>query len=280
MPALADQVIIVTGASSGIGEAIARRLARSGAQLVLTARRADRLQAIANEGDPGGKRILVVAADITLAADRQRVVDRTIDHFGRIDALVNNAGYGQRGPLERVAIDAVRRNFEVNVFSLIALTQLVIPHLRPQGHGRIINIGSVAGRIARPLSSVYDSTKHALEALTDGLRGELRPFGIDIVMIRPGYIASEFAESANAVSADALDDPGPYAPYVDAYRKGYSRKRRFARPPDTIARLVERALTAARPSTHYSGPAHAKVFLFLRWLLPARWFDRFVRLKR
>lgn len=280
MPALADQVILVTGASSGIGEATARRLAHGGARLVLTARRADRLQSIARELDPGGQRILVVAADITLATDRNRLINEALAHFGRIDGLVNNAGYGQRGPLERVAVDAIRRNFEVNVFSLIALTQLVIPHLRPQGRGRIINIGSVAGRIARPLSSVYDSTKHALEALTDGLRGELLPFGIDVVMIRPGYIASEFAEAANTASADALDDSGPYAPYVEVYRKGYGRKRRFARPPDAIAHLVERALTAARPSTHYSGPAHARVFLFLRWLLPARWFDRFVRLKR
>ncbi|MBP7141794.1 MAG: SDR family NAD(P)-dependent oxidoreductase [Opitutaceae bacterium] len=280
MPALADQVIIVTGASSGIGEAVARRLAHGGAHLVLTARRSDRLQSIARELDPGGERILVVAADITLAADRERVVNEAVGRFGRIDGLVNNAGYGQRGPLERVPVDAIRRNFEVNVFSLIALTQNVIPHLRSQGHGRIINIGSVAGRIARPLSSVYDSTKHALEALTDGLRGELLPFGIDVVMIRPGYIATEFAESANVASADTLDDPGPYAPYVEAYRKGYSRKRRFARPPDVIARLVERALTTVHPSTHYSGPAHARVFLFLRWLLPARWFDRLVRLKR
>ncbi|MBE7539592.1 MAG: SDR family NAD(P)-dependent oxidoreductase [Opitutaceae bacterium] len=280
MPALADQVVIVTGASSGIGEATAQRLARAGARLILTARRSDRLEAMARALDPGGTRILAVAADITLAADRERLVAATLQRFGRIDALVNNAGYGQRGPLERVSIDAVRRNFEVNVFALIALTQQVIPHLRSQGRGRIVNIGSVAGRIARPLSSVYDSTKHALEALNDGLRGELRPFNIDVVLIRPGYIATEFGESAAFASADALNDSGPYAPFVEAYRKGYSRGRRFARPPDTIARLVERALTVARPRTHYSGPAHARVFLFLRWILPARWFDRLVRLKR
>lgn len=280
MPVLADQVVIVTGASSGIGEATARRLARDGARLVLTARRADRLEVLARELDPDGKQVLAVAADVTLAADRERVVAAALDRFGRIDALVNNAGYGQRGPLERLPIEALRRNFEVNVFALIALTQLVLPHLRAQGRGRIVNIGSVAGRIARPLTSVYDSTKHALEALTDGLRGELRPFGIDVVLIRPGYIATEFVDAANTASVEVLDNPGPYAPFLEAYQKGYVRAHRFARPPDVIARLVERALTASRPRTHYSGPAHAKVFLFIRWLLPARMFDFFVRLRR
>ncbi len=280
MPELADQVILVTGASSGIGEAVARRLSRGGAKLVLSARRAARLETLARELDPGGMRILPVAADITLATDRQRMVAAALERFGRIDALVNNAGYGQRGPLECLPIDALRRNFEVNVFALIALTQLVLPHLRTRGRGRIINIGSVAGKIARPLTSVYDSTKHALEALTDGLRGELRPFGLDVVMIRPGYIATEFSEAANAASLEALPDAGPYAPYLEAYRKGYARRHRYARPPDIIARLVERALTASSPRTHYSGPAHARLFLTLRWLLPARMFDLFVRLRR
>ncbi len=280
MPVLADQVVIVTGASSGIGEAAARRLARGGTRLVLAARRADRLEVLARELDPSGLRILAVAADVTRAADRERMVAATLDRFGRIDALVNNAGYGQRGPLERLPIEDLRRNFEVNVFALVALTQLVLPHLRAQGRGRVINIGSVAGRIARPLTSVYDATKHALEALTDGLRGELRPFGVEVVLIRPGYIATEFVDAALDASKDVLGNPGPYAPFLEAYQKGYVRAHRFARSPDVIARLVERALTASRPRTHYSGPAHAKLFLFIRWLLPARMFDFFVRLRR
>jgi len=151
MRSLADQVIIITGASSGIGEASARRLAERGARLVLTARRADRLEALARSIDPDGQRVLAVAGDVTVDADRRRVVDATLARFGRIDALVNNAGYGVRGPLELVPVELIRKNFETNVFSLIALTQLVAPHLRAQGHGRIVNIGSVAGKIARPL---------------------------------------------------------------------------------------------------------------------------------
>src|SRR5512146_142779 len=170
MRALAEQVVILTGASAGIGAAIARRLAGGGARLVLSARRADRLEALARALDPAGTRVVAVAGDITLEADRRRLVDEALTRFGRIDALVNNAGYGTRGPVERVPVDLIRRNFETNLFALIALIQVVVPHLRAQGTGRIVNIGSVAGRIVRPLSSVYDSTKHALEAITDGLR--------------------------------------------------------------------------------------------------------------
>src|SRR3954464_14777844 len=194
MPTLAGQVIIVTGASSGIGEATARRLARAGSKVVLSARRPERLEALARELDPAGANALAVAGDVTNPADREKLVVATRAKFGRIDALVNNAGYGTRGPVEIVPVDAIRKNFETNLFSLIALTQLVLPEMRARGSGRIINIGSVAGKIARPLSSIYDATKHALEAITDGLRGELKPFGIQVSLIRPGFILTEFVD--------------------------------------------------------------------------------------
>ena len=280
MRALADQVVIVTGASSGIGEASARRLARGGARLVIAARRADRLETLARELDPSGGRVLAVAVDVTDDSDRRRLVDSALGKFGRIDALVNNAGYGTRGPLELVPVELIRRNFETNLFSLIALTQLVVPHLRERGTGRIVNIGSVAGRIARPLSSVYDSTKHALEAITDGLRGELAPFGIQVVLIRPGFILTGFVDAANAASAPVMDNAGPYAPYLDGLRATYQRAQKIAGHPDDIARLVERALTARRPAPRYAGPAHARLLLFLKWLLPARAIDRLVRLRK
>jgi len=279
MSALSGKVVIVTGASSGIGEATARRLANAGATLVLTARRADRLEALARELDPSRERVMQVPADITVAAEREALVAITLKRFGHIDALVNNAGYGHRGPLERVPLEALRRNYEVNVFAVIALTQRVLPHMRAQGHGRVINISSVAGKIARPLTSVYDSTKHALEALSDGLRGELAPFGIQVVVIRPGYISTEFADAANTVSSETLADAGPYAPYLGEQQDGYNRLRRLAAPPDKIARLIEHAIVTRRPSSHYSAPAHAKLFLFARWLLPTWVIDRFVRPK-
>jgi NAD(P)-dependent dehydrogenase (short-subunit alcohol dehydrogenase family) len=280
MRSLADQVVIVTGASSGIGEATARRLARGGAKLVISARRSDRLEAVARELDPSGERVLAVAADVTDDADRRRVVDGALGKFGRIDALINNAGYGTRGPVELVPLELVRRNFETNVFALVALTQLVAPHLRERGSGRIVNIGSVAGRIARPLSAVYDSTKHAVEAITDGLRGELAPFGVQVVLIRPGFILSGFLDAANQASESVLAHGGPYAPYFAGFRLDYRRLQQVAGTGDDIARLVEKALTARRPAPRYAAPAHAKLFLLLKWLLPTRLLDWIVRLRK
>lgn len=280
MPALAGQVVLVTGASSGIGVAVARRLARAGARVVLTARRAAPLAALARELDPTGAAVLACAGDVGSAEDRARWVREARAKFGRIDALVNNAGYGTRGPVELVPVEAVRRNFETNVFALIALTQLVLPAMRTQGSGAIVNIGSVAGRIARPWSGIYDATKHALEAVTDALRGELRPFGIRVTLIRPGYIATEFVDAADAASAAHLADAGPYAPFQAAFRSGYHRLRSVAGAPDDIARLVERALRSDDPASRYNGPFHARVFLLLKWLLPDRLMAWLVRLRR
>jgi len=277
---LETKTIIVTGASSGIGEATARRLARAGANVVLFARRAERLAALCAELDSTGKHTLAVAGDVTLAADRERLVRATLEKFGRIDALVNNAGYGQRGPLERIPLEALRANFETNVFSLVALTQLVAPLMRAQGAGRIVNIGSVAGRITRPLSSAYDSTKFALEGITDGLRGELKPFGVQVVLVRPGFIRTEFGQTAESVSAQVYADAGPYASYLDYFETNRAKLRRVAGVPDDIARLVEKALAARRPRRCYNGPLHAKFFLFMKWLLPACFFDWALRMKK
>jgi len=277
---LKNKTIIVTGASSGIGEAIARRLARAGANVVVFARRAERLGALCAELDSTGKCALAVAGDVTVAADRERLVRATLEKFGRIDGLVNNAGYGQRGPLERIPLEALRANFETNVFSLVALTQLVAPLMRAQGAGRIVNIGSVAGRITRPLSSAYDSTKFALEGITDGLRGELKPFGVQVVLVRPGFIRTEFGQTAESVSARVYGDAGPYAPYLDYFETNRAKLRRVAGVPDDIARLVEKALAARRPRRCYNGPLHARFFLFLKWLLPACFFDWALRMKK
>jgi short-subunit dehydrogenase len=280
MPALAGQVVIVTGASAGIGEATARRLAKAGANVVLSARRPERLAALARELDPAAANVLAVAGDVTIAADRQRLVGAALEKFGRIDALVNNAGYGTRGPVEIVPVDLIRKNFETNVFALIALTQLVVPAMRERGSGCIVNIGSVAGRIARPLSSIYDSTKHALEAITDGLRGELKPFGVRVTLIRPGFIITEFIDAANTASAGVLANAGPYARFYQDHQADVKKLRAFAGAPDDIARLVEKALKSDNPAPRYSGPFHAKIFLFLKWILPDRLFEFPIRLQK
>lgn len=280
MPQLVGQVVIVTGASSGIGEATARRLVRAGAKVVISARRQDRLAAFAHELDPAGENVLSVAGDVTSEADRQQLVAATLAKFGRIDALVNNAGYGTRGPVEMVPVDLIRKNFETNIFSLIALTQLVLPAMRERGDGCIVNIGSVAGRIARPLSSIYDATKHALEALTDGLRGELKPFGVRVTLIRPGFIATEFIEAANTASSDVLANVGVYAPFYKGHQDKVKSLRSVAGVPEDIARLVEKALKSDNPAPRYSGPFHAKIFLFLKWILPNQTLAWFTQLKR
>lgn len=279
MPTLAGQIVIVTGASAGIGEATVRRLVRGGAKVVLTARRQDRLDALARELDPTGMNVLALAGDVTSEADRRKLVEATLAKFGRIDGLVNNAGYGTRGPVEIVPVELIRKNYETNIFSLIALTQLVLPGMRERGSGCIVNIGSVAGKIARPLSSIYDSTKHALEALTDGLRGELKPFGVRVALIRPGFIVTEFVEAANLASADVIANAGPYAPFYKGYSENTKTMRRVAGVPDDIARLVEKALVSDHPASRYNGPFHAKIFLLLKWLLPDRLLAWVTRLK-
>jgi NAD(P)-dependent dehydrogenase (short-subunit alcohol dehydrogenase family) len=276
MPKLEGQVVIITGASAGIGAETARRLARGGARVVLTARRQDRLDALKAEIEAAGGKALTVAGDVTSADDRRRLVDKTLAAYSRIDGLVNNAGYGQRGPLEIVPIEAIRRNFETNVFSLLALTQLVMPVMRGQGSGAIVNISSVAGRVARPFSSIYDSTKHALEALSDGMRGEMAPFGVRVVIIEPGFIITEFLEVANSMADQVPQRDTPYSTFLKDTDSAVQRFRRFAGTPDDIARLVERALTASRPKLRYVAPAHAHIFLALKWLMPERLLDRIV----
>lgn len=273
MGKLDGQVVIVTGASAGIGEATVRWLAREGARVVMAARRLNRLDEIKREIEADSRIAHSVAADITNEDDRKRLVRETIEKFGRIDALVNNAGYGQRGPIEMVPVENIRRNFETNLFSLIVLTQLVIPVMREQGSGRIINISSVAGRIARPLSSVYDATKHALEAVSDGLRGELAPFGIQVVIIEPGFIITEFVQVANEVSRSVVEQESHYAPFFAGFSAGYQRLRKIAGRPDDIAELVVKALTARRPRNRYAAPRHARIALALKRWLPDRVFN-------
>jgi NAD(P)-dependent dehydrogenase (short-subunit alcohol dehydrogenase family) len=241
--------------------------------VVINARRQDRLDSLKREIEAEGGKALAVAGDITLADDRTKLVEQTASAFGRIDALINNAGYGVRGPIEIVPLEDIRRNFETNVFSLIGLSQLVIPLMRKQGSGRIVNISSVAGRIARPLSSIYDSTKHALEAISDGMRGELAPFGIKVVVVEPGFILTEFLQVSTEVSRPVIDQQSPYSGFFANFNRGTDRMRKLAGRPDDIARLIETAITAARPRIRYAGPTHARLFLGLKRLLPDRVID-------
>lgn len=195
---------------------------------------------------------------------------------GRIDALINNAGYGQRGPVEIVPMEIIRQNFETNFFAVVALSQLVIPVMREQRGGRIVNISSVAGKISRPLTSVYSATKFALEAISDGLRLELAPFGIKVVIIEPGFITSEFLGVATDSEKTLAAIDSPYKTLLENSTSGkdYQRLRKMAGTPDDIAAVVTEAVTAEHPRPRYAAPFHAKFAIALKRWLPERLADR------
>ena len=189
---LAGKVILVTGASEGIGAACAHAFRRRGARLSLIARSQEKLQSVASGDD------LITAGDLREPAVRHEVVSRTIRHFGRIDVLVNNAGVALYSPAWQAAQDQVRDMFELNVMAPLDLVQQVVPHMRAQGGGAIVNIGSIAGKVTLPWVTLYSATKYAIGSLTDGLRMELRSYGIHTMTVCPGYVKTRFQENALA----------------------------------------------------------------------------------
>ncbi|MGW3294052.1 oxidoreductase [Streptomyces xiamenensis] len=270
---------LVTGASSGIGEATALKLRELGFTVYGAARRTDRLQSLAERD------IRPLTMDVTDEDSLRAGVDRIVTDTGRIDALVNIAGYGSYGALEDVPMDEARRQFEVNVFGALRLTQLVLPHMRAQRAGTIVNITSMGGKIYTPLGGWYHGTKFALEALSDCLRLEAKPFGIDVVVIEPGGIATEWG----AIAADKLEEAsgnGPYEPQAKAVASSLRSEANAKRnsPPSVIADAIGKAVTARRPKTRYATGFGAKPLISLRRILPDRAFDsvisRAVRLPR
>jgi NAD(P)-dependent dehydrogenase (short-subunit alcohol dehydrogenase family) len=201
---MTGKVAIVTGGSSGIGEATARQLHAAGYVVYAAARRADRMSALVAAG------VRALAMDLTVEESMTSGIERVLAEAGRVDVLVNNAGYGSYGSLEEVPLSEARHQFEVNVFGSARLTQLVLPGMRAQRYGRIINISSIGGKIYGPLGDWYHATKFALEGLSDSLRVELQPFGIDVVVIEPGAITSEWGAIA-AANLRERSAAGPYA---------------------------------------------------------------------
>ncbi|MCU1622234.1 MAG: short-chain dehydrogenase/reductase [Frankiales bacterium] len=260
---------IVTGASAGIGEATCLALVEKGFTVYAVARRADRMAHLADKG------IVPVSADVTADASMVALVDKVIAATGRIDVLVNNAGYGSYGALEEVPMEEARRQFDVNIFGLARLTQLVLPHMREQRSGRIINVSSVGGRIWEPLGAWYHATKFAVEGLSDSLRAELRPHGIAVVVIQPGAIRTEWA----AISADNLLQASSIPAYQEQVRIGAAVLRkadetRAASPPSTVARTIAKAATARHPRTRYATGGGARSVLLFNRLLTDRGWDR------
>ncbi len=268
-----SKVILVTGASSGIGEATVMRLKAAGHTIYAAARRVEKMQKLAEAG------IRVLPLDVTESVSIQTVVDTIIAECGRIDVVVNNAGYGSYGAVEEVSLEEGRAQFEVNVFGAVQLTQRVLPHMRAQRSGTVINITSMGGKIYTPLGAWYHGTKFALEAISDCLRLEVEPFGIDVVVIEPGGIKTEWADIAAAKLLGVSGD-GAYAKQAQAMADSMvsesSRKRQSS--PHVIADTIALAVSARRPKTRYAVGFGAKPIMCIRRLLSDRAFDRFMRM--
>lgn len=259
---------LVTGASSGIGEATALKLKELGYIVYGAARRIDRLKTLADSG------ARPLALDVTDDASMEAAVGRIIAETGRVDVLVNNAGYGSYGALEDAPLDEGRYQFDVNVFGAIRLIQLVLPHMRAQKSGRIINITSMGGKLYTPLGGWYHGSKFALEALSDCLRLETKPFGIDVVVIEPGGIETEWGGIA-ADKVQKISGSGPYAAQANAVAASLRSDANSNRnsPPSVIAKVIGKAVTARRPKTRYVAGFGARPLLFVRRHTSDRLFD-------
>jgi NAD(P)-dependent dehydrogenase (short-subunit alcohol dehydrogenase family) len=266
--------VLITGCSTGIGRATAERLVDDGWNVHATARR---LNAIKELGKRGCK---LHAIDVTNESSMEKAVAE-VEKDGPIGALINNAGYSQSGAIETIPMDSVRRQFETNVFGLMRMCQLALPSMRAAGSGRIVNLSSMGGKLTFPGGGVYHATKHAVEALSDALRFEVKEFGVDVVVIEPGLIVTEFGETA-AGSLDEVADHGPYDRFnadvarvtAEAYKGGMAR---FGAGPEAVAGKIAKALTARRPSTRYKVTPSARMVMGMRSLMTDRMWDRFVR---
>jgi NADP-dependent 3-hydroxy acid dehydrogenase YdfG len=292
--------VLITGTSSGIGRATAARLARRPDLTVYATAR--RVEAIADLASVGAHPLPLDVTDETSMIEAVAAVEAA---HGQVDILINNAGYGEYGPIEEVALDRVRAQFETNVFGLARLTQLVLPGMRRAGRGRIVNISSMGGRLVFPGGGYYHASKYAVEAISDALRQEVRPFGIEVAIVEPGLIRTGFgavaAESLRAASAapshavsvepshavgpSHAADAGPSGPYrkmvaaVDtAMARSYANPA-LATTPESVARVIERAATSRRPRSRYLVTPAARLMVHTRRLLGAGVFDTINRLQ-
>lgn len=265
------KVALVTGASSGIGEASVRRLLAEGFEVYAAARRVERMQSLATLGAQ------VVSLDVCDDASIVSAVETILANSGRIDVLLNNAGYGSYGALEDVPMSEARRQVEVNLFGLARLIQLVTPTMRAQRSGIILNVSSIGGKIHEPFGAWYHATKFAVEGLSDCLRMELAPFNIHVVVIEPGGIKTEWGGIAEQSLLAASGDTA-YAAEARSHAAMLSAAGKQSSDPMVIADVVIRAVRATRPKTRYVAGFGARPILFLRWLLGDRAFDGFMRL--
>ncbi len=239
-----SQTVLITGCSSGIGRDLAQQLTRSGFQVIATARDVTSLADL--------EAALKLPLDVTSPESIIQAVERTYRQFGSINVLVNNAGYAVRGVIEEVPIDQVQRMFETNVFGVMRMVQAVLPHMRLQKEGRIINVGSFAGKLAVPVNGAYSAAKFSLEALSDALRLELSSFGIQVVLIEPGNIRTHFMETSQSHSGAALNNPdSPYYQLNQHYLQTMVNLRRGDPGPEVVSQIIRKAIIASRPKARY-----------------------------
>jgi NAD(P)-dependent dehydrogenase (short-subunit alcohol dehydrogenase family) len=266
------KIVLITGASSGIGEETVKRLMTAGYTVYAGARRLDRMKSLAD----AGARLL--ALDVTDDGSMTAAVKTVVQEAGRIDVLINNAGYGSYGALEDVPPEEARRQFDVNIFGLARLTQLVLPAMRAQRSGRIVNISSIGGKFGEAFGCWYHATKFAVEGLSDSLRMELYPFGIDVVVIQPGATHSEWSQIAHD-SLIRYSGEGPYREAASAHAKMMEagHKGSIPAPPSVVARTIVQAVQSRNPKTRYTTGGLAKTMLFIRRILSDRAFDAMFR---
>jgi NADP-dependent 3-hydroxy acid dehydrogenase YdfG len=268
-----SKAVLITGCSSGIGHATAGLLAREGWTVYATARHPETLTDLARAG------CKTMALDVTDEASMSAAVAAVNTAEGAVGVLINNAGYSQSGAVESVPIDDVRRQFETNVFGLLRMCQLVLPGMRDQHWGRIVNLSSMGGRLVFPGGGIYHATKYAVEALSDALRFEVRGFGVEVIIIEPGLIVTKFGETA-AGSVGSQD--GPYADFnrtvaekTEAAYEGPLTK--LGAGPDAVAETIAKALAAERPKPRYPVTASARLLITQRRLMPDRLWDLAMR---
>lgn len=262
-----QKTVLVTGASAGIGKATAIYLAQNGYTVYAAARRVEKMQELKSYG------IKPVALDVTQDDSITACVEQIFQEAGRIDILVNNAGFGSYGAIEDVALSDARYQLEVNVFGAMRLAQLVLPKMRENHYGKIINVSSVGGKITSPLGGWYHASKFALEALSDAMRLEVQSFGVNVVVIQPGGTKSEWGNIA-VDSLMRVSGKTAYAGLVTGFKKSFEKVAGNVPEPIVIAKLIKTSIEANNPKTRYSGGYMAKPMLFLRKILSDKLFDR------
>jgi NAD(P)-dependent dehydrogenase (short-subunit alcohol dehydrogenase family) len=264
-----SKVVLITGASSGIGKETALQLLDRGHRVYAAARRLELMEDLKQRG------ARVLGLDITDDVAVTGAVAGILKETSGIDVLVNNAGYGSTGALEDVPLSEAKDQFAVNVFGLVRLTQLVLPQMRARGSGTIINLSSVGGRLATPLSGWYNATKYSVEALSDSLRLEVKPFGIDVVIIEPGGIQTGWGALA---ASNAVKNSGHtvYRHMVEKLLGGFKQYDARLSDPKVIGRLIVRAIEARRPRVRYVGGFMARPALLAKKVMPTRWLDAMI----